>query len=212
MTRAAIAGGVYDEKKKLFELQAIILSKGNEERERILSETRADLEKWTGEQAKRLETEVAAIQADAARRAGEIKTHCLIEAESSRDRERLRLQNELVQTALDQLLKELMAFEKRPDYDMILAGLASEIFEKFPKGRKVSLRLRAEDAPLGETVVTILRRRFPEVETVFDPEPAPIEGGVYLYSEEEKWRVVSDWKTKARDMADGMAKAVLAAL
>ena len=90
--------------------------------------------------------------------------------------------------------------------------MAAEACERFPGGQKVKMRLRAEDASHGEAVARALKLRFPELDVAFDATPASIKGGVYLYSEEEKWRVVADWKTKVEEMADSVAKAVLAEL
>jgi V/A-type H+-transporting ATPase subunit E len=207
----------YDEKKKLSELQSIILQKGNLERERILAEARAEAGKWTDEQTRQLNTMVAGIKADAAKRSHEISARQMIEAESARDKDRLRLQSELIQKALLAFQGALVALAKRPDYDAILTGAAAEVCERLPKGQKgqpykVKMRLRAEDAPHGEAVALALRSRFPDIDVTFDAAAAPIIGGVYLYSEEEKWQVAADWKSKVEEMADDVAKAVLAEL
>ncbi|MDR2522758.1 MAG: hypothetical protein LBC93_03540 [Synergistaceae bacterium] len=210
----AVRGGavVYDERKKLTELQGMILSKGDAARERVLSEAREEAAKWVEEQTRQLESMVASIKADAAKRAKEITSRQLAEAEAVRDKSRLRLQSELVRKALVMLQNALSAFDKRPDYDAILTGVAAEACERFLGGQKVKMQLRAEDASHGEAVARALKLRFPELDIAFDVTPAPIKGGVYLYSEEEKWRVVADWKTKVEEMADSVAKAVLAEL
>jgi V/A-type H+-transporting ATPase subunit E len=201
-----------DKKKKLSELQAMVLRKGDQERERILEEARQEAEKWTVQRAKQLDDRVVGIKADATKRSYEMTSRQVAEAESTRDKERLRLRNELIQKALALLQDALVAFDKRPDYDAILTGVAAETCEKLPKGQKVKIRLRAEDAAHGEPVASALRLRFPDIGVVFDAEPAPIVGGVLLYSEEEKWRVIADWKTKAEEMEDAVAKAVMAEL
>lgn len=203
---------VYDEKKKLTDLQSMILQKADQEREQILEEARTEVADWTSEQAKYLEAMVVSIKADAAKRSHEMGARQLVEAESARDKERLRLQNELVQRALLLFQNALVAFRDRPDYDAILTGVAAEACERLDKGQKVRMRLRAEDVSYGEAVARALKLRFPEMDIVFDPEPAPITGGVFLFSEEEKWRVVADWKSKVEEMADAVAKAVLAEL
>ena len=211
--KAARAGAVvYDERKKLTELQAMILGKGDAERERILSEARQESAKWVEDQTKQLEGMVASIKSDAAKRAREITSRQLAEAEAARDKSRLRLQSDLVRKALVLVQDAFSAFDKRPDYDAILTGVAAEACERFPSGQKVKIRFRAEDAPHGEAVARALKLRFPDLDVAFDATPAPIMGGVYLYSEEEKWRVVADWKTKVEEMADSVAKAVLAEL
>ena len=203
---------VYDDKKKLSELQSMILSKGDEDRERVLSEARAEAEKWTEEHTRQLDAMIAAIRADATKRSNEITSRQLTEAETTRDKNRLRLQNELVNKALALLQDALVNFSNRPDYDAILTGVAVEACERLPKGQKIMIRLRAEDAPHGEPVVRALSLRFPELDISFDPTPAAITGGVFLYSEEGKWQVVADWKAKVEEMADSVAKAVLAEL
>ena len=203
---------VYDDKEKLSELQSMILRKGDEDRERIISEARAEAEKWMEEQTKQLDAMVAAIRADATKRSSEMTSRQLTEAEITRDKNRFRLQNELVNKALALLQNALVDFSSRPDYDAILTGAAAEACERLPKGQKVKIRLRAEDEAHGEAVARVLSPRFPGLELSFDRTPAAIAGGVFLYSDEEKWRVVVDWKSKVEEMADSVAKAVLAEL
>ena len=203
---------VYDEKKKLSELQSMVLQKGDLERERILEEAHQEAVRWLAVQTAQLDAMVASIRADAAKRAQEVTTRQMIEAESARDRDRLRLQNELVRDALARFQDVLIDFSGRPDYVEILTGVAAEVCARFPKGQKVRLRLRAEDSSHGRAVTDALKARFPDINIAFDEEAAPILGGVLLYSDEEKWRVVADWKSKVEEMADSVARAVLAEL
>jgi V/A-type H+-transporting ATPase subunit E len=215
--RSSAGTVTYDEKKKLSELQSIILQKGDLARERILTEARAEAEKWTDEQTRQLNAMAAGLKADAEKRSREISSRQMAEAENARDKDRLRLQSDLIRSALLAFQDELVDLAKRPDYDAILTGLAAEVCGRLSDGRtesrrKVKMRLRADDAPHGEAVARALGSRFPEIDIAFDAEPAPIIGGVLLYSEEEKWQVVADWKSKAEEMADDVAKAVLAEL
>jgi V/A-type H+-transporting ATPase subunit E len=215
--RSSVGTVTYDEKKKLSELQSIILHKGDLAREHILTEARSEAEKWADEQTRQLNAMVAGIKADAEKRSREITLRQMAEAESARDKDRLRLQSDLIRSALLDFQDALVNLSKRPDYDAILTGLAAEVCGRFPKSqmesrRKVKMRLRMDDAPHGEAVARALNSRFPEIDVAFDAEPAPIIGGVLLYSEEEKWQVVADWKSKAEEMADDVAKAVLAEL
>jgi vacuolar-type H+-ATPase subunit E/Vma4 len=213
-TRSSAGTVTYDEKKKLSELRAIILQKGNLERERILAEAKTEAEKWTDEQTRQLDAMIAKIKADTAKRSREITSRQMAEAENARDKDRLRLQSDLIRNALLIFQSALVGLAERPDYGAILTGLAAEVCERLPKGGngKVKMRLRAEDALHGEAVEGALRSRFPELDIAFDADAAPIIGGVLLYSEEEKWQVVADWKSKAEEMADDVAKAVLAEL
>ena len=201
-----------DDKKKLFELRAMILSKGNAERERILSEARVEAARWTEEQTKHLDTMISAIKADAMKRSSDMTSRQLADAEAMRDKSRLRLQNELIHKALSLLLDALADLSRRPDYDAILTGMAAEACERFSKGQKIRIGLCAGDKSHGQAVTDALSRRFPDLDISFDPTPAHIMGGVLLYSEEEKWRIVADWKSKVEEMADSVAKAVLAEL
>jgi vacuolar-type H+-ATPase subunit E/Vma4 len=210
--RSSAGTVTYDEKKKLSELQTLILQKGAMARERILAEAKAEAEKWTDEQTRQLDIMVAGIKTDAAKRAREIALRQMAEAERERDRDRLRLQGDLIRSALSAFQDALVDLAKRPDYDAILTGMAAEACERFSKSQKVKMRLRADDAPHGEAVARALRSRFPEIDIAFDADAAPIIGGVLLYSEEEKWQVTADWKSKTEEMADDVAKAVLAEL
>ena len=207
------AGAIeHDAGKKLSELKSIILSKGDAEHERIISEGREEAEKWTEEQKKQLDAMITAIRADATKRSYEMTSRQLVDSEIIRDKNRLRTQNELVNKALVLLQNALVGFSSRPDYDAILTGVAAEVCGKLPKGQKVRMRLRAEEASHGKAVADALSLRFPDLDISFDRTPAPILGGVFLYSEEGKWRIIADWKAKVEEMADSVAKAVLAEL
>ncbi|GHV44590.1 hypothetical protein FACS1894204_01950 [Synergistales bacterium] len=205
---------IYDENKKLHELQTMILQKGDETRERILSEAKSEAEKWTEEKTKGLNTMIVSIKADAAKRCDDISRRQISEAETKRDKDRLKFQGELVSRALIDLQNALVAFENRHDYDAILTGVAAEVCGALTlsKGQKVTLRLRAEDSRYGESVARALMLRFPDIEVAFDATPAAIIGGVYIYSEEEKWHISADWKSKVGEMADDVARAVLSEL
>jgi V/A-type H+-transporting ATPase subunit E len=202
----------YDENKKLLELQTMVLQKGDEARERILSEARAEAAKWTEEKTKELGVMVSSIRADAAKRCDDISRRQISEAETKRDKDRLRFQSGLVDRALMDLQNALVAFENRHDYDAILTGLAAEICCTLSKGQRVTLRLRKEDSSHGQSIAHALMTRFPGIEVAFDATPAAIIGGVYIYSEEEKWHVSADWKSKVGEMADEVARAVLSEL
>lgn len=209
--RRSVSEEPRDERKKLNELRASILSKGAEERERILKEARDGAERWLADHAAQLDATIRGIRDDAAKRAQDISARQLVEAGAHRDRERLRLQSDLVQEALASLQKALAGLSARADYEAILTGVAAEVCERLSEGR-VALRLRAEDAPLGEGIVRALKARFPRLDLYFDATPELILGGVVLLSEEEKWRVSADWGSKIAEMTDSVAEAVLAEL
>ena len=203
--------GDRDERKKLDGLRASILSRGAEERERILKEAEARAERWLANHTAQLDATVRSIREDAVKRAQDISDRQLVEAGSSRDRERLRLRSSLVQEALASLEKALVGLSARDDYGAILTGVAAEVCERLHSGR-VGLRLRAEDAPLGEGTAEALSARFPGLDIYFDAAPEPILGGVVLLSEDEGWRISADWRAKIEEMTDSVAEAVLAEL
>ena len=202
---------VQDDRKKLAELQAMILSKGAAERERTLKEARAQSETWLSQRAAELDAAVESIRRDAALRAQEITTRLLVEAETARNKARLRLQSELVRQALTMFQNELAALSNRSDYDAILTGLAAEVCEKMTSGR-IGLRLNKSDSLLGEGVARALNARFTQLTFYFDETPEPILGGIVLFSEQEKWRVFADWKSKVEEMTEAVAAAVLTEL
>ncbi|MDR1874365.1 MAG: hypothetical protein LBQ90_05030 [Synergistaceae bacterium] len=203
---------VYDEKKKLAELQSMILHRGDLERGRILREAGAESGRWFEAHSAQLDTMVRGIKADAEKRAREMTARQMAEAESARDRDRLHLQNELVLKALARFQSALAALSGRPDYGTILTGMAIEACSGVPRGEKVKMRLCAEDASHGPAVAAAVNASFSDIEVVFDPTPAAISGGVFLYSEEGRWRIAADWKSKVEEMADDVARAVLAEL
>ena len=207
---SALDGG-RDERKKLDGLRASILSRGAEERERILKEAEACAERWLADHTAQLDATVRSIRDDAVKQAQDISDRRLVEAGTSRDRERLRLRSGLVQEALASLQKALVGLSARDDYGAILTGVAAEVCERLHSGR-VGLRLRAEDAPLGEGTAEALSARFPGLDIYFDAAPEPILGGVVLLSEDEGWRISADWRAKIEEMADSVAEAVLAEL
>ncbi|MDR3231033.1 MAG: V-type proton ATPase subunit E [Synergistaceae bacterium] len=208
----SVGGAAYDEKKKLAELQAMILQKGDLERTRILEEARLEADKWFAAQSAQLDAMARSIRADAEKRAREITARHMIEAEGARDRDRLRLQNELILEAMARFQKALVAFSERPDCEAILTGLAIEACSGLSGRGRVKMRLRAEDAAFGPTVAAAVNARFPDLGVAFDPTPAAISGGVFLYSDEGKWRVTADWKSRVEEMSDVVASAVLAEL
>jgi V/A-type H+-transporting ATPase subunit E len=201
-----------DGDRKLAELQAMILRRADQERERILQEATAEADKWFETHSAQLDAAVRSIKSDAEKRAREITARQMIDAESTRDRDRLRLQNELILKALERFRNALAAFSERPDCEAILTGMAIEACAGAPREGKVKIRLCAKDASHGPAVAATTGVFFPDLGIVFDPTPAAILGGVFLYSEEGKWQVKADWKSKAEEMADVVARAVLAEL
>ena len=131
-------------------------------------EAEARAERWLADHTAQLDATVRSIRDDAVKQAQDISDRRLVEAGTSRDRERLRLRSGLVQEALASLQKALVGLSVWDDYDAILTGVAAEVCERLRSGR-VGLRLRAEDAPLGEGIARALRARFPKLDVVALP-------------------------------------------
>ena len=70
--------GGRDERKKLDGLRASILSKGAEERERILKEAEARAERWLANHTAQLDATVRSIREDAVKRAQDISDRQLV--------------------------------------------------------------------------------------------------------------------------------------
>lgn len=202
---------IHDARKKLSELQTAILSKGITERDQILDNARTQAAEWLSENNANLDAMVLNIHRDSAHRAQELTTRQLVEAESVRDKDLMRLQSDMVRQALVLFQNELTDLAARIDYDAILTGIAAEVCEKLNPGR-VGIRLNRSDARLGDVLVQALSLRFPGFEFYFDETPEPILGGVVLFSEEEKWRVTADWKSKVDEIKEDVATAIMAEL
>ena len=86
--RVSDPDGVRDERKKLDGLRTSILSKGAEERERILKEAGVRAERWLADHTAQLDATVRSIRDDAVKQAQDISDRRLVEAGTSRDRER----------------------------------------------------------------------------------------------------------------------------
>ncbi|MDR1741612.1 MAG: V-type ATP synthase subunit E [Synergistaceae bacterium] len=205
-----------DDKKKLTELRAIILQKGAAVHDDIINSARVESSNWLADQRRKLEEMLGSIHSDAEKRASEITIRRVRDANRAKDGDRLRLQHELIQSAMAMFQDALADLDKRPDYADILAGMAVDICKYIGSrargGGTIKLALRAADASRGPAVVDALKLRFPKLNVAFDPAPAPIMGGVVLSSDEGKWRVVADWNSQVEEMADTIAKQVLAAL
>jgi V/A-type H+-transporting ATPase subunit E len=201
-----------DSARKLASLKGIILKKADEEREMILDSARREAGSWLETQNAELERMVEQIHADAVKRAEEIAKRQIAGAEATRAKERLRLQNSLLGEAEAMLQKELTALRERPDYLGILAGAALSAAENLPEGAEVRVALAGEDGPLGAALIERLSSKRPGLSFEFDPEPAPVTGGVHLSAPDGSWRAAADWHEIVGSLKDELAGRLLAAL
>lgn len=195
--------------EKLEALRELILDQGEARRQEIIKRAREELEAWLKEQHERLSREEELILEDARRRGEDVRLRQVINAEREDSLETLRLQNLLISQAIGMLRDELVKLREREDYPSILAGLALEGLDALGRQGAYRLRLSATDQDLGDRVVWLVKGQHPEVDLVFDPEPAPIVGGVWISSEDGRKEVRLDWQARAKEMADLVAERLL---
>ena len=199
------------EATKLRELCNIVLMRADVEHNRIIDETRDEIDIWTKERQISLDAECEAISKEAKKQADEISIRQISDAKTEINRERLKLQNKCVYEAKALFQKKLEALRKQVDYKYILAGLALEAIEKVNVKQDLSLRLSLADAELGEEIVAIINEAAP-INITFDSTPGDFNGGVMISSEDGRWSVVSDWNAKTDELADAISARILAAL
>jgi vacuolar-type H+-ATPase subunit E/Vma4 len=199
------------EAEKLKNLCNLVLHRADVEHDKIIDDARNGINLWVNEQQATLDAECDAIAKDASKRANEIEIRQITNAKSECSHERMKLQNKYVDEAYSIFQDKLEALRGRGDYKEILAGLAFEAIERFPKGQDISLRLSGADAGLGEEIAAMINRAMP-VNITFDPVPGEFSGGVMILSSDGHWSIVSDWRAKTEELADTIAARVLAAL
>lgn len=198
--------------EKLASLRNLLLKKADDERETVLESARQEAAAWLEEQNKGLDRMVEQIHGEAVKRAEEISKRQISGAETARTKERLRLQNILLDEAVEMLQKELIALRNSPEYLQILAGLALEAAARVPAGTMVKIQLAQEDGAHGETLAARLADFRPDLAFSFDAEGAPIMGGVWLLAADGSWRAPADWREVISGMKDSLAERVLSIL
>lgn len=198
--------------EKLASLKNLLFKKADDEREALLDSARREAAEWLREQNESLDRMVDQIHGDAVKRSEEISKRQISGAEMARTKERLRLQNSLLDEAVTLLQKELTDLRGRADYPDILAGLALEAAEKLPQGSAVNLQLSSEDLTLGEIVAGRIREKRPDLTVTFRVDAAPILGGVWLSAPDGSWRAPADWREIISGLKDTLAERILPVL
>lgn len=197
---------------KLASLRNLLLKKADDEREAVLESARQEAAAWLEEQNAALDRMVEQIHSDAVKRAEEISKRQISGAETARTKERLRLQNILLDEAVEMLQEELIQVRNTSGYLNVLAGLALEGAARLPAGSEVKIQLAREDVSLGEPLAVRLKDFRPDLTFSFDTEAAPILGGVWLSAPDGSWRVPADWREVINGMKDSLAGRVLSIL
>lgn len=198
--------------EKLNSLKNLLLKKADDDRDGILETARREAASWLADQNAALDRMVEQIHGEAMKRAEEISKRQISGAEMGRVKERLRLQNTLLDEAVSMLQRELAALRDGPSYLAVLAGLALETGANLPSGSEVVIQLAREDVDLGEPLANRIRELRPDLRVTFNPEEAPILGGVWLSAPDGSWRSPADWREVIDQEKDSLAERVLAIL
>jgi len=201
-----------DSNRKLLALKNLLLKKGDEEREVILDSARREATAWLKEQNEGLYRMVEQIHADAVKNAEEIAKRQIARAESLRAKDRLRLQNTLLDEAMAMLQRALTSLREREDYPLVLAGLVLEAAKDLPAGTAALISLAVDDAPLGDALAERVGKKRPDMTFTFDPSPVPISGGAWLSAPDGSWRAAAGLREGAAEPKDSLAERLLAAL
>jgi V/A-type H+-transporting ATPase subunit E len=196
--------------EKISALQNIILEQANQQREELATDARKEAEQWLAKEMTKLDRETNAVLSDAKSRAEDIHRRQILSAEKEKTTEALRQQNRLLSEALKKFQDGLVRLRDRSDYADILTGLAIEAVKALSgNAGTMKLKLASLDAALGERIANAVSAKLPASEMIFDHEPAPIIGGVWVSSEDGKRQINSDWQSRTQEMADTLADRLL---
>ncbi|MDR3279153.1 MAG: ATPase [Synergistaceae bacterium] len=196
--------------EKISALQNIILEHANQQREALATDARKEAEQWLSREMTKLERETNSVLADAKSRAEEIHRRQILSAEREKTTEALRQQNRLLSETLKKFQDCLVHLRDRPDYDKILTGLALEAAKSLAREQgALKLKLAALDAAFGERVAAGANEKLGQSRIVFDHEPAPIIGGIWMTINDGRRQINSDWQSRTQETADTLADRLL---
>lgn len=195
--------------EKMAVLRDMILDSAARDKQKIISDARAEAEEWLLKEAEKLEREKNLIIQDARKRAEEIRRRQIMSAERDKAAEALRLQNRMLTEALGRFQDKLVHLRDREDYADILAGMCADAAASLMGAEKLWLRLAVVDARLAGDVIKKIKNLPRNTEIAFDLEPAPILGGCWIATGDGKRLVNSDWQNITLEMADTLAERLL---
>lgn len=198
--------------EKVTALQNIILEQANDQRAALLADAQRECSLWLAAETEKLERETALVLADAKSRAEDIHRRQILSAEREKATEALRQQNRLLQRSMKLFLDELVKSRERADYCEILIGLAIGCARSLEDDPPLKLRLCAIDASLGPRVAREVNARIPSAEMTYDPENAPMLGGVWVVSGDGRRQINADWQSRAQESTGMLAELLLAVL
>lgn len=195
--------------EKIGTLRDIILDRADIQKKKLTAEARTEAEEWLLRETDKLQRETNLILQDAKKRAEDIRRRQILSAEREKSTETLRLQNRILSEALGRLQDKLVHIRDREDYVDILAGMCIDAINSLRETKGLKMRLSAVDLDLAEQIITKVQETIPEAEVAFDPEPAPILGGCWISTQDDRRQVNSDWQSLTQEMADNLAERLL---
>ena len=195
--------------EKIGTLRDIILDRADARKRELVAGARHESEEWLMRETDKLQHETNIILQDARKRAEDIRRRQILSAEREKSTETLRLQNRILSEALGRLQDKLVYLRDREDYADILAGICVDAVNSLREREGLKFRLSAVDLPLSDKVISKVHEIMPEVGLVFDPEPAPILGGCWVSTKDNRRQVNSDWQSLTQEMADTLAERLL---
>jgi len=195
--------------EKIETLRDIILNSADDKKKDMATDAHHEADEWLAKETDKLHREINLILQDARKRAEDIRRRQLLSAEREKSTETLRLQNRLISEALMKLQDKLAHLRDREDYANILAGICIEAAQALKGADSLKLRLAAVDSGLADKVIEKVKETEPGIKITFDTEPAPILGGCWITTQDNRRQVSSDWQSLTQEMADDLAGQLL---
>lgn len=195
--------------EKIGTLRDIILDSADDKKKNIAADAHREADAWLMKETEKLQREINLILQDARKRAEDIRRRQMLSAEREKSTETLRLQNRLISEALMRLQDKLSHLREHEDYVSIIAGMCIEAAQALKGTDSLKLRLSAMDSNLADKIIAKVAETLPEIKLTFDYEPAPISGGCWVTTQDNRRQVSSDWQSITQEMADNLAAQLL---
>ena len=195
--------------EKIGALRDIILDRADKEKRTVIASAHREADDWVIKETERLQRETNLILQDSRKRAEDIRRRQILAAEREKSTETLRLQNRILSDALGRLQDKLVHLRDRENYADILTGMCIEAVFSLKGADELKLKLSAVDLNLSDEILSNVKRLIPDVQISFDPEPAPILGGCWALTSDNRRQVNLDWQSLTQEMADTLAERLL---
>jgi V/A-type H+-transporting ATPase subunit E len=194
---------------KIDNLRSMILTRAGDEKNQQDIAAQSEVEKWVSQETEKLQREVDQILQDARQRAEDMRRRQIFTADKDKSAEMLRLQNRLLDNALERLQDKLVALRERSDYAEVLTGMCIEASETMSDYKKFKVRFASLDSAAAAKAVAKANSLKPDVQFVFDPEPLSILGGCQVVTDDNSKQINLDWQSVTQDSADDLANRLI---